>query len=301
MAVGGQAIPLFDYYMAPGVLQTFRKHLTQQIYSMFDYEDLKESLNVELMEKIVYNQKHIDFDTQVLYKLIPNVDPEYRKKLIVKINKCYNRAYSMTDRDTYQAMEALVANLNTMHSRCGAQVPFSSINYGTDTSPEGRMVIKNLLLAEEAGLGDGETPIFPIAIFKVKEGINYNESDPNYDMLQLACRVTSLRLFPNFAFLDSPFNKVFYKEGVPDSEVGYMGCVAAKETIIYCINDKLYIERFDVAFERLARKYGKQPHGFSEYINCRGNVEIYDSHMKSFVTVKNSLKTPTEIIGKPLR
>lgn len=278
--------------MAPGVLQTFKKHLTQQIYAMFDYEDMKDMLNVELMEKIVYSQKHIDFDPQILHKLIPNVNAEIREKLILNTNKCYKRAYSMTDRDTFQAMEALVANLNTMHSRCGAQVPFSSINYGTDTSPEGRMVIKNLLLAEEAGLGDGETPIFPIAIFKVKEGINYNECDPNYDMLQLACRVTSLRLFPNFAFLDSPFNKVFYKAGVPDSEVGYMGCVAAKETIVYCIDGKLYIERFDSAFERVSRKFGYKNHGLSQFVDCHGHVEIYDSHIKNFVLVKKFIKNP---------
>ena len=129
-----------------------------------------------------------------------------------------------TDRATYQAMEALVHNLNTMHSRAGAQVPFSSINYGTDTTPEGRMVIRNILLAEDAGLGNGETPIFPIHIFKVKEGINYNEGDPNYDLFKLACRVSAKRLFPNFSFLDAPFNLQYYKPGDYNSEVAYMGC-----------------------------------------------------------------------------
>ena len=115
-------------------------------------------------------------------------------------------AVKETDRATYQAMEALVHNLNTMHSRAGAQMPFSSINYGTDTTPEGRLVIENVLLATEAGLGNGETPIFPIHIFKVKEGINYNPGDPNYDLFKLACRVSAKRLFPNFSFLDAPFN-----------------------------------------------------------------------------------------------
>ena len=130
-----------------------------------------------------------------------------------------------TDRATYQAMEALVHNLNTMHSRAGAQVPFSSINYGTDISPEGRMVIRNILLAtEDAGLGNGETPIFPIHIFKVKEGVNYNEGDPNYDLFKLACRVSAKRLFPNFSFLDAPFNLQYYKPGDYNSEVAYMGC-----------------------------------------------------------------------------
>ena len=262
LAVGGQAIPLFDYYMAPGVLQTFKKHLKQQIYSMFDYEDMKEALDTQLMEKIVAAQKHMDFDVQILHRLVPNnIDANERGRLLRNISKCYNRAISMTDRDTFQAMEALVANLNTMHSRCGAQVPFSSINYGTDTSPEGRMVIKNLLLAEEAGLGDGETPIFPIAIFKVKEGVNYNETDPNYDLLQLACRVTSLRLFPNFAFLDSPFNKAFYKPGVPESEVGYMGCRTRVMTNIYSKKKEVIAGRGNLSFTtvnlpRLGIKHG---------------------------------------------
>ena len=259
---GGQAIPLFDYYMAPGVLQTFKKHLKQQIYSMFDYEDMKDALDTQLMEKIVAAQKHLEFDVQILHKLVPNnINANERGRLLRNISKCYNRAVSMTDRDTFQAMEALVANLNTMHSRCGAQVPFSSINYGTDTSPEGRMVIKNLLLAEEAGLGDGETPIFPIAIFKVKEGVNYNETDPNYDLLQLACRVTSLRLFPNFAFLDSPFNKAFYKPGVPESEVGYMGCRTRVMTNIYSKKKEVIAGRGNLSFTtvnlpRLGIKHG---------------------------------------------
>jgi ribonucleoside-triphosphate reductase len=121
-------------------------------------------------------------------------------------------------------MEALIHNLNTMHSRAGAQTPFSSINYGTDTSPEGRMVMRNVLRATEAGLGLGETPIFPIQIFRVKEGVNYNEGDPNYDLFVRACEVSAKRLFPNFAFLDSPFNLQYYEPGRPETEVAYMGC-----------------------------------------------------------------------------
>lgn len=121
-------------------------------------------------------------------------------------------------------MEALVHNLNTMNSRAGAQIPFSSINYGTDTSPEGRMVIKNVLLATEAGLGNGETPIFPIHIFKVKDGLNYNEGDPNYDLFKLACRVSAKRLFPNFSFIDAPYNLQYYKPGDYNTEIAYMGC-----------------------------------------------------------------------------
>ena len=121
-------------------------------------------------------------------------------------------------------MEALVHNLNTMNSRAGAQVPFSSLNYGTDTSPEGRMVIRNLLTATEAGLGGGETPIFPVQIFKVKDGVNYKEGDPNYDLFRMAVKTSAQRLFPNFSFLDAPFNLQYYKEGDYNTEVAYMGC-----------------------------------------------------------------------------
>ena len=133
-------------------------------------------------------------------------------------------AMKKTERDTYQAMEGLIHNLNTMHSRAGAQVPFSSINYGMDTSWEGRLAVQQLLLATEAGLGDGETPIFPIQIFRVKEGVNYNPDDPNYDLFKLAIRVSAKRLFPNFSFLDAPFNLQYYDPANPDTQVAYMGC-----------------------------------------------------------------------------
>ena len=134
------------------------------------------------------------------------------------------RAWKETDKVTYQAMEAVIHNLNTMHSRAGAQTPFSSINYGMDTSPEGRMVMRNLLLATEAGLGGGETPIFPIQIFRVKEGINYNPGEPNYDLFRLACRCSAKRLFPNFSFQDAPFNLQYYDPNRPETEIAYMGC-----------------------------------------------------------------------------
>ena len=145
-------------------------------------------------------------------------------QIIERIQKfASERAYQDTDKETYQAMEALIHNLNTMNSRAGAQVPFSSLNYGMDTSVEGRMAIRNVLLATEAGLGGGETPIFPISIFKVKEGTNLNPGDPNYDLFKLACKVSAKRLFPNFSFMDAPFNKQYYK-GTPETEIAYMGC-----------------------------------------------------------------------------
>ena len=140
------------------------------------------------------------------------------------IHYATERGYRETERRTYQAMEAFIHNLNTMHSRAGAQTPFSSINYGMDTSPEARMVMRNLLLATESGLGNGETPIFPIQIFRVKEGVSYNPGDPNYDLFRLAIRVSAKRLFPNFSFVDAPFNLKYYKPGHHETEIAYMGC-----------------------------------------------------------------------------
>ena len=216
---GGQSIPAFDYYMAPGVLKTFKKQFKQSIYDLLDYMDLLSFVNMDRISKEIDKLDSIDVnieDFESFYK-----DSESVKRIF---EKSYEKALQKTNRTTYQAMEAFVHNLNTMHSRAGAQVPFSSINFGTDTSSEGRMVIKNFLLATEEGLGKGETPIFPVSIFKVKEGINYNKEDKNYDMFKLACRVSAKRLFPNFSFLDAPFNLEFYKPGDFRTEVGYMGC-----------------------------------------------------------------------------
>jgi ribonucleoside-triphosphate reductase len=177
-------------------------------------------------------QSVVDFD----YAMAEGVHYTYQKylkegyEICERLNDLKDKAwildYAMekTTRDTYQAMEGFIHNLNTMHSRAGAQVPFSSINYGTDTSWEGRLAIEQLLLATEAGLGHGETPIFPIQIFRVKEGVNYNPDDPNYDLFKLAMKVSAKRLFPNFAFIDAPFNLQYYKPGHPETEVAYMGC-----------------------------------------------------------------------------
>lgn len=163
--------------------------------------------------KITY-QRYLSEAFQIQAELGGRLDPAWREEYAIR----------KTERDTYQAMEGFIHNLNTMHSRAGAQVPFSSINYGMCTTWEGRMVIQQLLLATEAGLGNGETPIFPIQIFRVKEGVNYNELDPNYDLFKLAMRVSAKRLFPNFSFIDVPFNLQYYRPGHPETEIAYMGC-----------------------------------------------------------------------------
>ena len=216
---GGQSIPAFDHYLAPGVLKTFRKQFKQTIFDLLDYSEFGKFINTTILEREIGKIDSIDID-------ISDYERFYKDSNEVKrlFEMAYDKALAKTDKITYQAMEAFVHNLNTMHSRAGAQVPFSSINFGTCTSSEGRMVVKNYLLAVEAGLGHGETPIFPISIFKVKEGINYNKEDRNYDLFKLACRVSAKRLFPNFSFIDSPFNLQYYKPDDYRTEVGYMGC-----------------------------------------------------------------------------
>ena len=216
---GGQAIPAFDYYMAPGVLATFKKQLKQAIYDYLDLTDLEYYINMDRVAKEIDKIKTINIDLSMFDSFTK--ESKQVKRLF---KKAYEKAYEKTDRQTYQAMEAFIHNLNTMHSRAGAQVPFSSINFGTDTSPEGRMVMKNYLLATDAGLGNHETPIFPISIFKVKTGVNYNKEDPNYDLFRLACEVSAKRLFPNFSFIDAPFNLEYYDPNDFETEVGYMGC-----------------------------------------------------------------------------
>lgn len=230
---GGQSIPNFDYGMAPGVKKTYKKkyldNLAKALELIDGIEDAKQKATDicdAIREKkgvipcIANDNGYQEYEAKELSAKLKISDEDIKKAQDFAVKK----AAAETDRATYQAMEALVHNLNTMHSRAGAQIPFSSINYGTDTSPEGRMVIKNVMLATEAGLGNGETPVFPIHIFKLKAGVSYNPGDPNYDLFKLACRVSAKRLFPNFSFLDAPFNKEFYVEGDPNTEVAYMGC-----------------------------------------------------------------------------
>ena len=216
---GGQSIPAFDYYMAPGVLKTFKKEFKQELSELLDVDGFIGLINFDKIIEKVDELKSIEFDFELFSEFTTK-----SKRIDELFHAAYDNSLRKTDRSTFQAMEAFIHNLNTMHSRAGAQVPFSSINFGTDTSPEGRMVIKNYLLATEEGLGHGETPIFPISIFKVKEGVNYNKKDPSYDLFRLACRVSAKRLFPNFSFIDSSFNKQFYVPGDYTTEVGYMGC-----------------------------------------------------------------------------
>ena len=228
---GGQSIVNFDYAMAEGVKKTFRKRYRDNLIRAMELklgiEDAEkdgraivDSLRAQgLAPTLEQNDAYREAEAELLRAR--GVSPEDVEALQAFAHK---KAVAETDRATYQAMEALIHNLNTMNSRAGAQVPFSSINYGMDTSPEARMAIRNLLLSTEAGLGNGETPIFPIQIFRVKEGVNYNPGEPNYDLFKLAMRCSAKRLFPNFSFQDAPFNLEYYKEGHPETEIAYMGC-----------------------------------------------------------------------------
>ena len=228
---GGQSIPNFDYGMAPGVRKSYKKlywtNMGKMLELLYDVENGADKVK-RIGQKIeaesgdvpcmAWDNNYKAQEREALKDIAPAEE----------LARLQDKATVFADREirrkTYQAMEALIHNLNTMHSRAGAQVPFSSINYGTDTSPEGRLVMKSVLEATEAGLGNGETPIFPIQIFKVKEGVSYNPEDPNYDLFKLACKTSAKRLFPNFSFLDAPFNKEFYRPGHPETECAYMGC-----------------------------------------------------------------------------
>ena len=253
---GGQAIPALDYYLAPGVLKTFRKQFKQTIYDFLDLDGFIPGINIDRIIREIDKIDSIEIDVSHFSDYQKGSD---RIKEI--FTKSYVKAMQKTERATQQTMEAFIHNLNTMHSRAGAQVPFSSVNFGTDTSAEGRMVIRNFLLSVDRGLGKGETPIFPVSIFKVKEGINYNKEDPNYDLFRLACQVSAKRLFPNFAFIDAPHNLPYYREGDPNTEISYMGCRTRVIADVTSPDNEVVTGRGNLSFTtinlpRLGIKYG---------------------------------------------
>ena len=267
---GGQSIPNFEYAMAKGVRVSYKKeylkNLVKAIELLTDIEDAQ-----KVGEDVVKSIKY-DKDIVASYK-DSNGYLKIEKKYLSKygidnkvIDKIQNFAVKYTDREvenaTYQAMESFIHNLNTMHSRAGAQVPFSSINYGLDTTPEGRLVMEKVLLATETGLGNGETPIFPIQIFRVKEGINYNKEDPNYDLFRLSCRVSAKRLFPNFSFIDAPFNLQYYRKGDYNTEVAYMGCRTRVMGNVYDRSREVTCGRGNLSFTSInLPRLGIEAHG----------------------------------------
>lgn len=271
---GGQSIPNFDYAMALGVKKTYKNiyysNLKKALKLLTDIENVDDYVEI-LKKRVMYQyevEPSLENNKQYLYAEKEELLQKLNKSIVKKVQSfVIEISEKETNKAVFQAMESIIHNLNTMHSRAGAQVPFSSINYGTDTSAEGRLVIKNILLATEAGLGKGETPMFPIQIFKVKEEINYNKEDRNYDMLELACEVSSKRYFPNFSFLDAPFNLKYYKEGEYKTEVAYMG---GKIRVMENIHDKTKeittsrgnLSHTTINLPRLAIKANKDIHKF---------------------------------------
>ena len=271
---GGQSVPNFEYAMAKGVRKPYAKRYRENLAKALDFTselddtsqvafDITRQVKEEkgLIPVLANDNGYQEAEAEYLSAFLDDKSVKQIQKFAVKHSK------HETERATYQAMEALVHNLNTMHSRAGAQIPFSSLNYGLDTSPEGRLVMEKIMLATEAGLGNGETPIFPIHIFKVKEGINYNPEDPNYDLFKLACRVSAKRLFPNFSFIDAPFNLQYYVTGKPETEVAYMGCRTRVIGNIYdrsreIVNGRGNLSFTSVNLPRLA-------------IKANGNVEFF--------------------------
>lgn len=260
---GGQSIPTFEYDLAPYVVKSFIKHLIR--YAKYDHtntDDIKDTV------ERIYKKRGTVIDADGIEDIISFLGSE----------KAVLAAYQDTKSETYQAMEALIHNLNTMQSRAGAQTPFSSINYGTGTTAEQRLIIQMILKATDAGLGNGETPIFPVQIFKMKDGVNTAEVDPNYDLFLYSCQVTAKRLFPNYLFLDSTFNRQYYRRNQPETEVASMGCTKGSAVITV----RKGMERHILSLQEFVQQYD-----YNDWL-------VWDSMSGKFVKVLNVIENPPE-------
>lgn len=276
--MGGQSINAFDYAMAEGVRKSFRRAIRDEIKRACEFCDVQASGEIDF-NVCTYSEGENPAAIANLAKIIG------AEKIAEKI---YRQACADVVEETHQAMEALIHNFNTLHSRAGAQVPFSSINYGMDTSPEGRLVIREVLNAIDAGLGNGETPIFPISVFQLKAGVNYNVNDPNYDLFRQACKVSAKRLFPNFVSLDAPYNLQYYKPGDYNSYIATMGCGDGDEIISYKYRGKFYCEGIKRLWERVQTEILNR--GASEY-KIPTELKVWDGE-NNFVEVKTLIKNP---------
>lgn len=220
---GGVGVATFEYDLAPYVAKSFAKYLVDELEGVLRLTHHKSNfMQLKDFVKNRYESHGTVLDKDSIIEIANFIRPLVPKS--DDINYIIDRAIEKTENETFQGAEAFIHNMNSLHARAGAQVPFSSINYGTDTTEEGRMVIRSILKATYDGLGHHETPIFPVQIFRMKHGVNFEPNDPNYDLYQLACQVTAKRLFPNFEFQDAPYNLQYYKEGRPETEVATMGC-----------------------------------------------------------------------------
>lgn len=287
---GGQSIPFLDFYLSKGVAKTYIKEILDILVKRFDIE-IDSPIYKELKEKMKGCLKKYN------YHIIKDKGNQFIKTCLKDANlsdsdieRVLKLAFDSTEEETHQAMESLVHNLNSMHSRAGSQVPFTSLNFGTDISEEGRMVSRNLLRATEEGLGDGETAIFPISIFRVMEGVNYNPEDPNYDLFKQSMRVSAKRLFPTYNFQDAPFNKQYLTDDW-HSQIATMGCVDGIEMITYKYKNTLFVESFERAWNRISNYFQVKQYGDSEYCDVE-NIYIYDSSNHDFVKCKKFIRNP---------
>lgn len=271
---GGQAIPTLDYDLAPFVAKSYIRNIARYIeikyedvfepidgmtMAMFSKFDLTAYLKEKLIEPIdayIDIHEHIMDDEgktkieDILWNTLPFTnDPKY-----LNHENMFDYAYRKTERETYQAMEALIHNLCTLASRSGGQVPFSSCNFGTDISEEGRMVSKNFMNAIDAGLGAGETAIFPIAIFKILKGVT-TKGCKNYDLYQQSIRVSAKRGFPNWVNVSAPMNIQYYKKGHPETEVATMGCRTRVIDNVYDPNHRQVTGRGNLFFTTINLPY----------------------------------------------
>ncbi len=307
---GGQSVPNFEYAMALGVkksyIKLYYKNLVKALELLVDMQNAEEYVDA-LKTKICENgviTPTLENTNHYLEKEAEILSEKFSDKLINKLqNFCVKHTETEVRKATYQAMEGFVHNLNTMHSRAGAQVPFSSINYGLDTTPEGRMVMIELLKATEAGLGNGETPIFPIQILKIKEGINYNPGDPNYDIFKLSCKVSAKRLFPNFSFIDAPFNLQYYKEGDYRTEIAYMGCRTRVAANVYDKSREIVTGRGNLSFTsinlpRLGILANKDINKFFELLDEKLDLVIEQLMFRYRIQAKKKVKNFPFLMGQ---
>ena len=224
---GCQSIPAFDYYMAPGVVKAFKKQFKQTLYDILIYTDLDKFVSTNGIEREIEKIEHIDFDIQIFDKYSRDSEQVQRIFRVV-----YKIAMEKTEKVVSQAMEAFVHDTNVMNTTTKEKT-YPCINLGTDTSMEGRMVIDKILDSIDSGIQNEQEVLSPIVIFKVKEGINFNKEDKNYDLYKKAIEIATRRKYPEFSFLDAKFNNKFYREKDPESEVAYnSSCMRVMENVI---------------------------------------------------------------------
>ena len=299
---GGQSLIGLDYVLAPYVDMSFKKHLKNAIntFNAFNahasYKPEKYKEHDDIVQEcldIIDNIKYYDpKDVENREYMKCKISSLYEGSDLIKTEKIYNITCKTVEEETHQAMEALVFNLNTLHSRCGSQVPFSSINLGMNTAPEGRLIIKEFLNATWNGLGNGETPLFPISVWLMKEGVNYNPGDPNYDLFKYAMKVSAKRLYPNFLNIDSSFNLPYYKADDYRTHASAMGCADGDEVVLYNYRGQQYCEGFKRLWDKVSCDFPVKEEGISDYVNTSG-LTIWDGD-NGFVEVKTVVRNPDQ-------